>query len=506
MSSIRIPSWAEKVADSLGDGPHMIVSGITPSGHIHAGNLREVMVSEAVANALKARGHEARFVFIADTIDPLRKIAPGIPEDYKSYIGRSISRVPDPEGCHESYAEHFLASFEAALREMEMDVEILRSHELYEKGVYTEVTREAIEHTEELRDILQEVSGREMPEGWSPYVPRAASGDLTGNRFVEHRSEEHAVVFVDRDGNKGIADYSKDEGKLGWRVELAARWKALGVTFEPFGKDHTSSGGSTETADRMAREVFHYPVPGRFEYEWIQLKGVGAMSSSKGIVLLPKDLPKIMPPDAVRRLILGRDPARALDLDLTGGFPAFMDEYRDRSRNSLVPFSHLVTIAQTVEGNVNAASRVLEAGGYRQDTVDLSELAKNLEYAQAWARDWAPESYKIKLLTLSDARKAAEALDETQLKYLDEAGYRLNSLAGTEFARDGDRIQDLLYSTTLEFDLRPRKAFAAIYTVLIGKKSGPKAGPFIAQIGPYIAVRHFVSTYRNDIFQEGAEL
>src|SRR3712207_8074023 len=60
----------------------------------------------------------------------------------------------------------------------------------------------------------------------------------------------------------------------------AARWKALGVTFEPFGKDHTSRGGSTDTADRMAEEIFHYPVPGRYEYEWIGIKGKGDMSSS----------------------------------------------------------------------------------------------------------------------------------------------------------------------------------------------------------------------------------
>ncbi|MEC4630527.1 lysine--tRNA ligase, partial [Bacillus safensis] len=79
------------------------------------------------------------------------------------------------------------------------------------------------------------------------------------------------------------------------RVELAARWKALRATFEPFGKDHTSRGGSTDTADRMAREVFDYPVPGRYEYEWIQIKGRGAMSSSKGIVLLPAELLEIMP-------------------------------------------------------------------------------------------------------------------------------------------------------------------------------------------------------------------
>ena len=99
--------------------------------------------------------------------------------------------------------------------------------------------------------------------------------------------EEHKVVFEDEDGFEEAADYSKGEGKLGWRVELAARWKALGVTFEPFGKDHTSRGGSTDTADRMVREVFRYPVPGRYEYEWISVKGKGPMSSSKGIVLLP---------------------------------------------------------------------------------------------------------------------------------------------------------------------------------------------------------------------------
>ncbi|MDQ4106877.1 MAG: lysine--tRNA ligase, partial [Actinomycetota bacterium] len=285
--SIPIPDWARRVAESLGDGPHAVVSGISPSGNIH--NLREVLVAEAVARALRESGHEARFIFHADTIDPLRKIAPGIPESFGQFIGHSLSHIPDPEGCHESYAEHFLVPFEEALHDMEMDVEVLRSHELYESGIYTDVTREALEHTQDLRRILQEASGRELPDSWSPYLPRAASGDLTGNRVLEHLPERNAVVFVDREGNEDIADYSKGEGKLGWRVELAARWKALGVTFEPFGKDHTSRGGSTDTADRIAREVFDYPVPGRYEYEWIQLKGQGPLSSSRGIVLLPKD-------------------------------------------------------------------------------------------------------------------------------------------------------------------------------------------------------------------------
>ncbi|HEX4993024.1 MAG TPA: hypothetical protein VFV45_07300, partial [Rubrobacteraceae bacterium] len=63
MSELPVPGWAERVAQRLGAGPHVVVTGISTSGHIHVGNLREVLVGEAVANALKARGEDVRFVF-----------------------------------------------------------------------------------------------------------------------------------------------------------------------------------------------------------------------------------------------------------------------------------------------------------------------------------------------------------------------------------------------------------------------------------------------------------
>jgi lysyl-tRNA synthetase, class I len=469
-----VPGWAKKVADSLGDGPHVVVSGISTSGNIHVGNLREVLVAEAVANALRERGEEVRFFFHADTIDPLRKIAPGVPEEFEEYLGHSLSHIPDPEGCHASYAEHFLVPFEEALEAMEMDIEVLRSHELYESGVYTDVIREAIEHTDELREIMGEVTGREMPESWSPYLPRAASGDLTGNRVIEHLPEENKVVFVDREGDEGVADYSRGQGKLGWRVELAARWKALGITFEPFGKDHTSRGGSTDTADRMAREVFHYPVPGRYEYEWIGIKGRGDMSSSRGIVLLPKDLLRIMPPDALRRMVLGRDPARRTDLELESGFPRFMDEYRASVETQPVPFNHLVTVAQTVGTDVEAAAEMLRRGGYEEAARDKEKVARDLAYARAWAEEWAPESMRLQVLSKEETREAAAALDDEQRAYLATVAGRLSP------ELDGEAVQDLLYSTAVEQGLKPKRAFAAVYTVLLGKTSGPKAGPFIA--------------------------
>jgi len=470
--STSIPTWVSKTADSLGEGPHVVVTGISPSGNIH--NLREVLVAEAVANALRARGEKVRFIFHADTIDPLRKIAPGIPQEYERYIGHSLSHIPDPEGCHASYSEHFLVPFEESLREMDMDIEVLRSHELYESGLYTDVTRESLTHTDALRNVLQEASGRQMPEDWSPYQPRAASGRLVGNRVIQHQPEENSVVFVDDTGAEGVANYSRGEGKLSWRVELAARWKALGVTFEPFGKDHTSRGGSTDTADGMCREVFHYPIPGRYEYEWISIKGQGAMSSSKGIVLLPEDLLKIMPPNALRRLMLGRDPARALDLDLSGGFPAFMDEYRADANEPAVPFLHLVTVAQTTNGDTTAAARTLDRGGYEHATQDRDRLGQDLSHALNWSETWAPDSLKLRILAPEESREAATGLEDEQRAYLRSISDRIES------DMDGDAVQDLLYGTAVGMDLKPKKAFAALYTVLLGKKSGPKAGPFVA--------------------------
>ncbi len=485
-TGIPVPLGAEKVADGLSGGPHVVVTGISPSGNIH--NLREVLVAEAVANALRNRGKEVRFVFHADTIDPLRKIAPGVPASFEQFFGHSLSRVPDPEGCHASYAEHFLVPFEEALQEMEMDIEVLRSHELYEAGVYTDVTREAIEHTEELRNILQEASGREMPEHWSPYLPRRTSGQLTGARVLEHLPQEHSVVFADEDGFKETANYFRGEGKLGWRVELAARWKALGVTFEPFGKDHTSRGGSTDTADRMSREVFHYPIPGRYEYEWINLKGKGPLSSSRGVVLLPKDLLRIMPPDALRRMMLGRDPARALELDLWEGFPRFMDEYRAEAGEPSVPFNHLVTVAQTVPGSPKGwfeAEKILRRDGYEDAIDDPESVARDRCYARNWVKEWAPESRRFRVLDPLEAAANAAQLDDEQRAYLRAAAGKL----GPEM--DGDSVQDLLYSTAIEMRLKPKRAFAALYKVLLGKTSGPKAGPFIAGLPVEVVRKRF---------------
>ena len=67
--------WADVIAEKLEkSGPHTIATGITPSGPVHIGNMREVMTAEAVYRALLDRGVEAKLIYIADTYDRKRSL------------------------------------------------------------------------------------------------------------------------------------------------------------------------------------------------------------------------------------------------------------------------------------------------------------------------------------------------------------------------------------------------------------------------------------------------
>jgi lysyl-tRNA synthetase class 1 len=85
---------------------------------------------------------------------------------------------------------------------------------------------------------------------------------------------------------------------------------------------------------------------------------------------------------------------------------------------------------------------------------------------------------RLGLLDPAESREAAAGLDDEQREYLREVSERLRP------EMDGEAVQDVLYSTAIERGLKPKRAFAAVYRVLLGKTSGPKAGPFISGLPP----------------------
>src|SRR5206468_2900559 len=88
-------------------------------------------------------------------------------------------------------------------------------------------------------------------------------------------------------------------GKLTWRVEWAARWKILGVTCEPFGKEHAAAGGSYDTSKVICSEIFGYEPPMPVPYEYI-LVGGAKMAKSRGNVIALSELIEVLPPEVIR--------------------------------------------------------------------------------------------------------------------------------------------------------------------------------------------------------------
>jgi len=84
--------------------PPTCASGISPSGPVHLGNLRELMIPHLVADEIRKQDAPARHILSWDDYDRLRRVPAGFPASFAEHIGRPLSAVPDPCGDHVSWA------------------------------------------------------------------------------------------------------------------------------------------------------------------------------------------------------------------------------------------------------------------------------------------------------------------------------------------------------------------------------------------------------------------
>ncbi|HUC43923.1 MAG TPA: lysine--tRNA ligase [Candidatus Sulfotelmatobacter sp.] len=494
--------WADDAADAaIATGRSVVVSsGISPSGEIHIGNMREVLTADAVFRALRERGVPARFNYVADNFDPLRRVYPFLDASvYAPLIGKPLSEIPCPCGRHESYADHFLAPFLESLRRLRVEVEVERADLLYKSGRMNGVVAQALEGRDRIAVILQELTGKQMDPDWSPYNPLCPQcGRITDARVTGWSAERQTVSFACTCAAAGEVPMAGG-GKLTWRVDWPARWSVLGVTVEPFGKDHATRGGSYDTGVRISREVFGYEPPLPIPYEWISLKGKGDMSSSKGNVLSIADVLEVVPPEVLRYLVMRERPQRTITFDPGVPLLQLVDEVDDRTAAGAdsralelsraggflpagVPFKHLVVVAQVTRFDVDRTLAVLARTGYtglRRDAI-----AERLGYAQRWLSRHAPEDIRFEVSETLPA--AAGALTPDQRDFLARLASRLTD------AMTGEEVHLLVYDLAQAFPhAKPAELFQAIYIALLGKPRGPRAGFFIAALGPSACAARF---------------
>ncbi len=494
----EIKHWADVIAENvLARGKkHTVASGITPSGAIHIGNMREVVTADAVYRALRDKGADVRLIYIADTFDPLRKVYPFLPKIYENHVGKPLSEIPCSCGSHKSYAEHFLLPFIEALHILGIRPDVYRADELYRQGRYVEAIKIALIKRDAIARIISEVAGRELEPDWNPFNPICNEcGRLSTTKVTGFDIEKETIDYACTCGSHGTVSM-RGGGKLTWRVDWPARWPIFGTTVEPFGKDHATAGGSYDTGKRISKEIYDYEPPYPIVYEWIMLKGRGAMHSSTGLAISISEMLEIVPPEVLRYLIIRQKPEKHIEFDPGLALLNLVDEYdrvegdrrayqlsqTEASRPTDIPFRHMVTTVQiTDEKGFDYLLTVLRRSGY--EISDIEAIRQRADNARNWLLRYAPPSVKFRV---------QETLPPQVKSLTKEQKHALAIIADElEQGMTGQEIHENIYKVAQEAGLDGKKVFEAVYLALLGLKSGPRAGHFLASLDRDFVVRRF---------------
>ncbi len=467
--------------------------------------MREILTGDFIYEEARRCGLDASFIYLCDDIDPLRKMYPFLPPEYEKYVGMPLYKIPSPDGDG-SYASHFIRPFLDTLDTISVKVDVIETHTLYEQGKFADLIDTAILNRKRIAEILSGTSGRGLGDSWYPYTAACAKcGKMTTTKVTSY-SRPYAD-YTCSCGHSGKADIRTAEGKMPWRVEWPAKWSLLGVTVEPFGKDHGAAGGSYDTGKLIAKQVFNVEPPKPLMYEWITLKGKGAMHSSTGVAIAASDFIKMAPAEILRFLIARNQPSRHIEFDPGNGLLNLVDEFeklRDDCHSwkadedalqmyelsrigevedlSGISFRHLITIVQ-IYSDSDGLLTALRRSGYEGDSIS-DAMADRIALIKNWLVSYAPEQIRF---SISPVDKKV-VLTETQKEIIGEF---LGSLENIEWSPES--LHNTIHEIIGRHGVEPGAGFSTFYQVLIGKERGPRLGYFLSNMDRGFVKKRFSS-------------
>ena len=512
--------WADEIAGQL-SGPQVVNDSKTPSGTVHVGSLRGVVLHDAIHRALLAAGLPSRFLYGVDDLDPMDAQALLTPDAVERSMGVPLAHVPAPDGsAAPSYARRFVGQlFMGTFAGLGIHPEVYWMSELYADGSMDPYIRAALDRAQVVRDLYLRISNVERPEGWLPLsvicetcgrVGTTLATDWDGETVAYACKPDH-VSWATGCGRSGRVSPFGGRAKLPFNVDWAAKWSHFGVTVEGCGKDLATKGGSRDRSDAIAREVYEREPPLNVPYEFLNVGG-RKMSTSAGSGAAAHEMADLLPPELLRFLFLRHKPRRALDFDPGGdAIPGLFDEF-DRvaaataglpARGELPPQPERIFAASLVDAEAEVAveaaryrppfrhlallvqipgvaleERIAAEKGSPLDEAELAILAERARVARAWLEGFAPERYRVAVQP--ELPGLAGALTEAQALFLGD----LADGAEAERPASGDAWQDLIYRASQARGVSSRDAFGAVYAAFLGRESGPRAGWLLASLEP----------------------
>ncbi len=372
--STETTDWVSRFADEVIEEserrapgkPVVVASGLSPSGPIHLGNLREVMTPHLVADEIRRRGHQVRHLISWDDYDRYRKVPEGIAgvdkKAWEEHIGKPLTSVPAPKGSsYPNWAEHFKAAMIESLAELGVEFDGISQTEQYTSGVYREQILHAIKHRGDIDAILDQYRTKKAPAkkqqgqkpvdeaelvaaegsgaageddgssgtaGYFPYKPYCGNceKDLTTVTSYDDDSTELTYACTACGFSETVRLSEFNRGKLVWKVDWPMRWAYEGVVFEPSGVDHSSPGSSFQVGGQIVG-IFGGKQPIGPMYAFVGISGMAKMSSSKGGVPTPADALQIMEPQLLRWLYARRRPNQSFKVAFDQEIQRLYDEW-----------------------------------------------------------------------------------------------------------------------------------------------------------------------------------
>ena len=495
-------SWpfeeAQKVVQRLaasGKSHALFQTGYGPSGLPHIGTFGEVARTSWVRRAFtELTGRPSRLLAFSDDMDGLRKVPDNVPnkEMLAGFLGRPLTRIPDPFGTHDSFGAHNNARLRAFLDSFGFDYEFASSTEYYASGRFDAALRKILECHDEVVAVIMPSLGAERQATYSPVLPvHPKTGVVMQVRIEKVDPVAGTVMWRDPDSGEGFETLVTGGGaKMQWKADWAMRWHALGVDYEMSGKDLIDS---VRLSGRICRILGSEPPTG-FTYELFLDEQAQKISKSKGNGLSVEEWLKYAPPESLSQFMFNQ-PTRAkrLYFDI---IPKSVDEYianaakgvatQDpanpawhihagmvpQSAHSPISFAMLLNLASVV----NAHEPDILWGFIRRYAPTATPetepfLARLVDHAVAYYQDFVRPAKHYREPT-TDERAALQDLGQTLATLPVDAN------------ANAEAIQSAVFEVGKRHPFPELRAwFSALYQILLGQQEGPRFGGFVALYG-----------------------
>lgn len=485
-------------------------SGYGPSGLPHIGTFGEVARTTMVRTAFRVLTGDkvpTRLLCFSDDMDGMRKIPDNVPDRafLEPYLHRPLTSVPDPfGGRYESFGHHNNAMLRRFLDTFGFDYEFASATDYYKSGRFDAILRRVAERYDAIMAIMLPTLGEERRATYSPFLPISPkTGRVLYVPMKKVDAEAGTITFDDEDGEEITLPVTGGRVKLQWKPDFGARWAALGVDFEMFGKDH---GPNMGVYDRICEALGGRP-PEHFVYELFLDENGEKISKSKGNGLTIDEWLTYAPTESLA-LYMFQKPrtAKKLYFDV---IPRAVDEYyqflaayprqdwKERLGNPVwhihsgnppvvdMPVSfalllNLVSASNAHDKDVLWGFISRHAQGVSPET--HPELDRLVGFAIRYFDDFVKPS---KVFRAPDEVEAAalRALSDKLATLPARADGEAIQNAALDVARGIERYQDHTKKSPEGGPGVSVAFFQMIYQVLIGQERGPRFGSFAALYG-----------------------